>query len=377
MPRTPAQIFPPGEFIRDELAERGWKQEDLARILGRPLPTVNQIIGGKTAITPETAHELAEAFGTSAEMWMNLESMYRLANASRPNGQVRNRARLYEVAPIREMVRRRWIKKTDGPPQLEAELKRFFRVDSLESVPDLAAAARSSAHTEEDVVAAQVVWCFRAKQLASAIRVARFTKRAFQDGLKALRVLLQQPEGVQEVPRVLASMGIRFVVVERLRGTRIDGAALWLDRQKKTSPVIAVSMRHKRVDCFWHTIFHELVHIQNGDETLDVSLVGEGRTASEEQPEIERSTDAEAANMLIPVDELDGFIIRVQPFFSKDRIRGFAKRIGVYPGIVVGQLQHRGLIGYQANREMLVDVRSLVIETALTDGWGHYVDVSF
>lgn len=70
---TPAEAFVPGEYIRDELDARGWTQADLAAIMERPLPTVNQIISGKKAITPETAIELGQAFGTSPELWMNLE----------------------------------------------------------------------------------------------------------------------------------------------------------------------------------------------------------------------------------------------------------------------------------------------------------------
>jgi ribosome-binding protein aMBF1 (putative translation factor) len=56
------KVFPPGEFIRDELEARGWSRQDLAAILGRPIQVVNLIINGKKAITPETAKELAKAF---------------------------------------------------------------------------------------------------------------------------------------------------------------------------------------------------------------------------------------------------------------------------------------------------------------------------
>ena len=77
--RIPAEVFPPGEFIREEIEERGWTQEDLAEISGRSLRLVNEIIMGKRGITPETANGLAAAFGTSAQFWMNLESMYRLS----------------------------------------------------------------------------------------------------------------------------------------------------------------------------------------------------------------------------------------------------------------------------------------------------------
>jgi HTH-type transcriptional regulator / antitoxin HigA len=74
----PAEVFPPGEFIRDELDARGWTQGDLAQIMGRPLRLVNELIAGKKQITPETARGLAKAFGDDDAMyWMNLDSAYR------------------------------------------------------------------------------------------------------------------------------------------------------------------------------------------------------------------------------------------------------------------------------------------------------------
>ena len=77
-----------------------------------------------------------------------------------------------------------------------------------------------------------------------------------------------------------------------------------------------------------------------------------------------------ASELLIPRQEIESFIARVGPLYSKKRIVQFSAHIGVHPGIVVGQLQHREEIGYSHSREMLVKVRRSVTETALTDGWG-------
>ena len=57
--RSVARVFPPGDFIREELEARGWTQRDLAEILGRPIQAVNSIVNGKKEITPETAVALA------------------------------------------------------------------------------------------------------------------------------------------------------------------------------------------------------------------------------------------------------------------------------------------------------------------------------
>jgi HTH-type transcriptional regulator/antitoxin HigA len=76
---TFAEVFPPGEFLREELEARNWSQTELAEIIGRPVRLINEIIAGKKAITPETAIQLGESLGTGPEVWMNLESQYQLS----------------------------------------------------------------------------------------------------------------------------------------------------------------------------------------------------------------------------------------------------------------------------------------------------------
>ena len=85
-----------------------------------------------------------------------------------------------------------------------------------------------------------------------------------------------------------------------------------------------------------------------------------------------------SVSFLIPQDELDNYIARISPSYSKARIIGFAKRINVHPGIVVGQLQHssRNELNYSQHRDMLVKVRDIITSAALTDGWGHSLPVT-
>jgi HTH-type transcriptional regulator/antitoxin HigA len=70
---------------------------------------------------------------------------------------------------------------------------------------------------------------------------------------------------------------------------------------------------------------------------------------------------------------MDSFIRRVGPLYSRTRIIQFANRLKIHPGIIVGQLQYRREVGFGTNREMLVKIRESLIETTLTDGWGHSI----
>lgn len=169
-----------------------------------------------------------------------------------------------------------------------------------------------------------------------------------------------------------AAAGVRFLVVETLSQTRIDGAYLWLNEK---SSVIAVSLRFDRIDGFWHTVLHECAHVKYRDGLedgglIDTDLVGEGAGTVEEKPAIEKRAEEFAADFSIQKSDLDNFILRVRPLFSQTKIQGSSTRLNVHQGIVVGQLQHRKAIPYSHSREMLAKVRHIVTEEALTDGFG-------
>jgi antitoxin HigA-1 len=74
--RTPTH---PGEILLEEyLKPLGLSQVAFAEHIGVPVQRINEIVRGKRGITPETAWLLAEAFGTSPEFWLNLQTNYDL-----------------------------------------------------------------------------------------------------------------------------------------------------------------------------------------------------------------------------------------------------------------------------------------------------------
>lgn len=372
--RKPAAVFPPGEFIKEEIDARGWTQEDLATILDKPLPTVNQIINGKRAVIAETAMRLAVAFGNTPQFWMSLEAAWQLHRQGEASdaSRVRSRARLYELAPVREMVKRGWLKKTETSRGLETELKRFFDVGCLDDVPDLAAAARASTQGEHGgMTSSQWAWCRRAIQLARMVEAKRFSRSKLSGVVDALRPLMRDPEEVRHVPKVLSDAGIRLVIVEHLSRTRIDGAALW---PSDTSPVVSLSLRYGRIDHFWFTLMHELAHILNRDgELADVDIL----QRSEVLDDAEEKANEQAAAWLVPHKKLESFILRTTPLYSTQRIQNFANRMGIHPGIVVGQLKFRHELDWgRFNRLQQIDVRAVVQQAAMCDGWGRIAPVS-
>lgn len=375
--RVPAEAFPPGDWIREWLEDRGWTQLDLAEILGRPIQLVNELIAGKKSITPETAKGLAQAFGTSPQLWMSLDAAYQLHMTREADPSVELRARIYSKAPVREMVKRHWIEYSSNPDVLEQRVLEFFGTNDLGEGPDILSAAARMSTTYEALSSSQRAWLCRARQLGKAVPVqTRFNAGSSEMLLHRLRALLGDPEEVRHVPRVLGEAGIRFLVLEHLAKTRIDGACLWLDER---SPIIAVSLRYDRIDGFWFTLMHELKHALHGDGlktgalTVDVDLVGEAHIEKGQKPELEKDADEFAENTLIRQADLNDFILRKRPLFSEASIRGFASLHSVHPGLVVGQLHYRKEIDYAKFRRLLVRIRDHLTQSALTDGWGHNV----
>ena len=77
----------PGEHLGEELKELGMSAAELARQLGVPTNRVTEILNGRRAITGDTALRLAHFFGTTAEFWLNLQSLYELRVAQKKAGK--------------------------------------------------------------------------------------------------------------------------------------------------------------------------------------------------------------------------------------------------------------------------------------------------
>jgi len=366
-----AEAFPPGEFIKEELEARGWTQSDLANIMGRQDSVVSAIISGKRSVSRQIASELASAFGTTVELWMNLQASYDLYEKGEQKEEVSRRAKLFAMAPINDMIRRGWIRASDDLDTLEKEVAEFLN-EPISSV------SFHKSNPDDQLTPAQRAWLCQARKIARGVQAAKFSQSIFAKALQTLKRLLVNPEDVTHVARVLADGGVRFLIIESLPHTKIDGACFWLD---EFSPVIVMTMRYDRIDNFWYVLTHECGHVTNehgidGSDILDINLVGDERVPKQKKSVNEKVADEFAENFLINQSAMNDFVDRKRPAFSKPLIRGFAMKMRVHPGIVLGQLQFREEVGYFHSREMLVKVRDLVTRTALTDGFGHMISMN-
>lgn len=354
----------PGYYIREELDARGWSQRDLAYILGVPEQAVNMILSGKRGVSPEMARTLGVAFDVSPELFINLQRAFDMSKARAPDPSVARRARLQSAYPVREMIKRGWLQDTDAA-MLEVQMARFFNVATAGDIPHIQHAAKKTTYYEE-TPPAQLAWLFRVRQIAAGIVVSKYSEKALREALMRFRSMLADPEEARHVPRILAECGVRFVIVEGLPNGKIDGVCFWLD---KNSPVIGMSIRFDRIDNFWFVLRHEIEHVLRKDgQTREIIDLDVTETRDDLPPE-EIEANKAASEFCVPKSEMDLFVARKAPFFAEKDVIGFARRVNVHPGLIVGQIQRRTQ-RRDFLRRHLVKIRAFILSSAIVDGWG-------
>lgn len=337
----PSEVSPPGATLLDVLKERGMSQADLASRTGRPLKTINEIVKGKAAITPETAIQLARVFGVPPSFWNNREAQYRESLARREHdARLKNdSARLKEV-PVRAMEKLGWIPpERDRSRKLENVLTFFgvASIDALESRGRDARFRRSSAFEANPIAVG--AWIRKGHLEADRIDCAFYDETKFRAALDKARLLCRDmpSDFASRLVDLCAGAGVALVFVPELPGTHLSGAARWLT---PTKALLQLSVRHKSDDHFWFTFFHEAAHLlKHGRRKIYIDA-DKGTDDAEED-----EANTFASDFLIPCEEWRRFVQFDR--FTKRAMVEFGSAIGVSPGVVVGRLQHEGRLGFQ------------------------------
>jgi HTH-type transcriptional regulator / antitoxin HigA len=352
--RGTTMIPHPGETVQEYLEFFGWSQSDLARRTGLTPKTISEICNGKAPITPPTALAFEKIFQRPAHLWLNLQVLFDEAEARREqhskSGFWREWANKF---PLKEMRRLNYSLPTESS-DLEALLK-FFGVSSPDSwgsvwkASSVAYRQTRRIKVEEEVIAA---WVREAEIVAQGLDLAEFDERQLRSVLGNLRRLTRErsDEIMDPVQNMCSAAGVAVVLVPALPGTGISGCAKWLSDKRA---LIGLTLRYKTDDQLWFTIFHEIGHIllhrrkcsfvvDNAEDDLD------DRVVDPEMQRFEEEANRFARDTLIPPDALSEFVR--QGIFTNDSIHRFAEATEVGPGIVVGRLQHDGILRpYQGN----------------------------
>lgn len=350
---TPAEAFPPGEFLRDELEERGWSAVEFAGILGRPVQAVSEILNGKKEITPETALALGAALSTSAELWLNLQAMYRLHQARSDDFDrtpVARRARLRALVPVRELQKLQWLPDTGDLDELEAAVCDLLGIGSPAEEPAFAVAARRTKSPVE-FTPEQTAWIAQVKRVASGRVSGSFdVTRVAELGASLVR-RIRNPHDLENLHSWLADYQVALVIEQPIMGSKIDGAVLFGD---DGIPVVGLSTRGDRMDGFVFTLLHELAHlalrhVAPGGVRIDEDVAAGGG------PDIEVAANELAGSWVFP----GGFDVGPgRPRMPS--VLAAAREYGVHASFVIGRLQRDEILGWGDLRRHVPKVRPFV-----------------
>ena len=350
-PFAPDWVSPPGDSIVDLLDERRWPQSELAARLGYSPKHVNQLIKGKVPLSEDAALRLERVLGSSAGFWLAREAKYREHCARLEAAQAHAAwVAWLEELPVKEMMTAGAIPKCrvdarNKPGIVEACL-RFFGVATPDEWRDLYAGmqvAYRRSRMEQSDVGAISAWLRMGEQQAAGLDGPRYDRARFQKALVSIRDLTREPpeEFESNIRALLHEAGVTFVVVPSIPRAHVSGVARWLT---PTRPLIQLSLYGKTSDKFWFTFFHEAAHIllHASDREAKKSVFLDDPNDVHADDPAEHEANVWAGNWLIPPEYADD----LPRLSSRAAIHTFARKIGVHPGIVVGRLQHVGLIPY-------------------------------
>ena len=339
-PYEPDYTVPPGWVLEERLASHEVSHAEFARRCGRSPKLISEIIAGKAPIEPVTALQFEKVLGVDAGIWLGIESDYRL-HLER-EAEARKAEESVEWAngfPINELVKRGAIAEPSSRPDSVEKLLSFFGVASVDAwhakhaSPRVAYRHSPSFSSDERALA---TWLRLGELSAAKITCPDYDSSTFRRALTRTRELtaLREETALSNARELCLKSGVVLAVVKSFPKTALSGATRWLTPRKA---LIQLSARHMSDDQLWYSFFHEAAHIMlHSKRDIFVDY------ASGEATEADEEANRWAADFLVPRRQWERF--KDCSNLSKMDVIRFAEEQGIAPSIVVGRLQHEGLV---------------------------------
>ena len=317
--RYPVAPPEPIDAIKFRMEQQGLTPRDLVPYLGSR-SRVSEVLSGKRPLTLPMINSLHRGLGIPAASL--------LGDRTKADSQLDLD---WKHVPFLEMERRGWINQV---PRSASEAKHVLDswmepVRTAELAPLYRRHVRSAKAVDHEKL---VVWTAQVAKKALADRPSgRFHPKWSVDFLRDVARISVFKDGPSLVKEFLEQHGIAMVVEPAL-SPWLDGAAMMC----RDVPIIAVTLRHNRLDNFWFVVMHELVHLFKHLGTEVVSFYDDLDSDDQADPK-EVEADKLAGEILIPSDEW-----RTSPasrLRSADAANHLAQHLRIHPAIVAGKIR--------------------------------------
>jgi Zn-dependent peptidase ImmA (M78 family) len=315
----------------------------LADCMGRDQTVVHGLLSGNVAIDEPLAELLARCIGGSASFWRTRQTQFDRDLDRAANAVPADRGKSWlKLLPLKDMMASGWIPASDQPRQAIKSSLAYFDVSDPEEWRERYTDFQNTfsfrtSPTFQSKLGALGAWLRQAEIQAGTMPCAPWDAAGLRARLADMRVLTKATNLAHFIPRLralCAEVGVAIVFLRAPAGCRASGATRFLSARKA---MIVLSFRYLSDDQFWFSFFHEIGHLL---------LHGPGGTfvdgEAADLTEREQEANAFSAGLLVPHNRQDELLgLRAQ---VRDVVR-FAVSVGVSPGIIVGQMQNRQILG--------------------------------
>jgi HTH-type transcriptional regulator/antitoxin HigA len=322
-------VADPIEAILFRMDQQGLQKKDLVPYFGS-LPKVSEVLSRKRPLTLAMMRKLHAGLGIAAETLLQGDGGIDLSDTP-----------AYDTSkfPLQEMFKRGYFKKSFDSlrkvkDHAEEALRDFMHNAQLQPVRMRAPMHQKGVRTMDEY--ALLVWQVAVLKKARSLRLAReYVKGSITDAwLKDLTKLSRFDQGPRLAQEFLADAGIALVFEDHFDKTYLDGAAM-LDGAR---PVIALTLRHDRLDNYWFALLHELVHVQKHLRPDNDFIADNLEDKLQMQTHDEQEADEGAKNTLIAPAEWESSAVRLEP--STGNAIALADQLRIHPVIVAGRVRH-------------------------------------
>ena len=342
---APMWAVPPGRTIADLMNTRGVATSSLANLVDMSERQLAGLLSGKNQLTAGVAARLEEALGAPASFWMRREEHYRKQLAELNEGVDADKEEYknwLKSLPLKEMQSLGWVDAANDKQEKLRSCLDFFGVPNLDAwyrtyVDVKAAAAFRTTDAYLEHAPATAAWLRQGELQAESIECREWNPKRFESQLAKMRSLTEITEPSEFLPKLramCAEAGVAVVTVKAPKGCRASGATFFASPNKA---VLLLSFRYLTDDQFWFSFFHEAGHlVLHWDSDLLILETSDGPKSPREE-----EANQFAMDLLIPPELQTRLPVASKTLIGITRL---ARDAGVSYGIVLGQMQFRGLV---------------------------------
>ena len=343
----------PGEELQEKLNISGMSRKELALRTNVTEKHICTVVNGDKGISTAFARKLGYVF-ENPEHWIKLQAEYDAYQLSLQEEYEISSEEINLLKPLRDIMKYliecSYMHNNCGDASKVIQLREFLQISDLTQIPKITYNAAYRAQLTTNVKVDPYVlfaWQRLCEKQTENIPVRKsIDKERLQKSVEQIKNAMfgNINEGIQEIQGILAECGVAFQVVQNFRGAPVQG---FIKETTGGRLILCLTIRGKRADRFWFTLFHEIAHILHGDyknRFVDFDSV---------QGKAEQLADQFASDILIAPEKYREFILS-RDCTSWDRIVAFAEAVGVKPFIVLGRLQNDEMLDWSDYPEKVV-----------------------